>query len=158
MTMIQLRKAQRRAQREKKKLQRDRAKQRHRDMMVRRKAKALIKRTPKLNLIAWGATIRSVGVCAVCGRGSPEVTLNAHHLLPKERYPEHKLRLKNGICLCYLHHKGGKFSAHRNSVWFSEWLKQNRPEQWRWCVANMGEHSTAAIAAVTKGKKCKTTK
>lgn len=66
--------------------------------------------------------------CQVCGR--TDMT-NAHHILCKERYPEFKLEIDNGITLCPCHHKFGKLSAHRNQLWFSEWLKENFNDLWK---------------------------
>src|SRR3990167_3454888 len=74
-------------------------------------------------LEAWSTQIRLKGICAIC---EAVISLDAHHLLPKETYPEYKFELMNGICLCKKHHKFGKFSAHKNGMWFAEWLRLNR--------------------------------
>ena len=60
--------------------------------------------------------------------------VQAHHLLPKERYPEFKLDPNNGIPLCAKHHKFGRQSAHRNPIWFAVWLRARHPEVWTWCI------------------------
>jgi hypothetical protein len=73
-------------------------------------------------------------MCAVCK--SPD-HLNAHHILPKERYPHLKLELINGVSLCVRHHKFGKLSAHTNAIWFSWWLEWHRWDQFRWALDNM---------------------
>lgn len=68
--------------------------------------------------------------------------LDAHHLLPKERYPEFAHTDINGICLCPAHHKYDRYSFHRNPVWAVLWLRQNRPEQFNWCKQHMGTHDS----------------
>lgn len=124
----------------------------------KRAEKRRLKAAPRLALTAWAAAVkaRDGGKCAVCGcgvlpkldgegnqkidkQGRPIlIPLNVHHLLPKERYPEFKTAVVNGITLCPRHHKWDRFSAHRNPVWFTLWLRANRPEQFKWCKANMG--------------------
>ena len=49
--------------------------------------------------------------------------LNAHHILPKENFPQYRHDLMNGILLSPKEHKLGKFSAHKNPIWFVEMLK-----------------------------------
>ncbi len=108
-------------------------------------------------LAEWGRLIRSVGACEVCGAtvhpklnkdGTPKIgrkskrplstILHAHHCLPKEYFPHLMLDPKCGVCLCPKHHKHGPYSAHMNAVWFSNWLRENRPEIYAWVKANMG--------------------
>ncbi len=87
-------------------------------------------------LSEWSKAVRARDgqVCGVCGS---EKYLNAHHILPKERYADKKLDIINGVSLCPTCHKFGKYSAHRNAIWFSEWLKKNKPQQWEWANANL---------------------
>jgi len=103
--------------------------------VAKRKAKRLIRMAPKHALSAWSAEVRKGGCCAICGKSE---YLNAHHLLPKERYQEFRLEPINGICLCPVHHKYGKYSAHRNMIWFACWLRKHRPEQYQWVKDHMG--------------------
>jgi len=77
----------------------------------------------------WSKKIRLVGRCDVC---SSTKYLNAHHILDKRFYQEYRFEKKNLICLCVRCHKFSKLSAHRNPVWFSKWLKESKPEQYRW--------------------------
>ncbi len=72
--------------------------------------------------------------CNVCGA---EKIINVHHILPKERYPEFKYEFLNGIVLCVKCHKFGKYSAHKNGMWFAKWLKQNRPLRYKWAMENL---------------------
>ncbi len=53
--------------------------------------------------------------------------LNAHHLIPKE-FKEYRWDVDNGMTLCVHHHTLGKFSAHKNPVWFTLWLKEMKTE------------------------------
>lgn len=47
--------------------------------------------------------------------------------------------LLNGVTLCPTHHKFGKYSAHKNSIWFAKFLKNNRKNQYDWAMENVGE-------------------
>ncbi len=141
---------------------------RERKLKSKSYAKKQIRIAGKNILTQWADEVRIVGKCAVCGErvhplfnkdGTPKMSkpsskvklgkkqrephhihsvLHAHHLLPKEQYKEFRTKAINGICLCPIHHKFGKFSAHRNPIWFVLWLKRNRREQWEWCVKNLG--------------------
>ena len=89
------------------------------------------KKTSNASLLRdWSKKVRDRDgfKCQVCGR--TDIT-HAHHILCKERYPEFKLEIDNGITLCPYHHKFGKLSAHRNQLWFSEWLKENFNDLWK---------------------------
>lgn len=99
---------------------------------IHRKALAARRKT----LREWSVKVRAAGRCAVCGS---KKFLNAHHLLPKERYPQFATTLENGICLCPLHHKWGAFSFHRNPIWSVLWLRAWRPGSYKWCKNNMGD-------------------
>lgn len=80
--------------------------------------KKLIKKADKL----WSEIIRSKGRCEVCGRTD---TLNAHHIVSRSNhYLRHETR--NGVCLCALHHVFGNQSAHKDPLWFYDWLDSYR--------------------------------
>lgn len=165
MTKLQKMRDVHRARRAKLKLKRIKQREREVSRIDRRKAKRAAKAAPRSRLKEWSESVRACGRCAVCGArpsnrfnkdgsikrinrrqadgtivlGEPIIVpLNAHHLLPKERYPEFRFLPINGICLCPQHHKYSKFSAHRNPIWFTLWLRKHRPEQYVWCKANMG--------------------
>lgn len=158
MTPLQRQKARLKAKQAK---EREKAKARRARALLRRQkraAKRLSKAAPAKGLKAWATAVktRDGGKCAVCGcgdvvkrlpdgnvklgkNGQPVVSrLNVHHLLPKERYPEFKFEPVNGVLLCPMHHKFSRYSAHRNPVWFTLWLRAARPEQFKWCKLNMG--------------------
>lgn len=69
----------------------------------------------------WG------GVCVVCG--STKLP-NCHHIVPKEPPAFAALRYDpiNGIVMCPTHHKFGKFSAHKNPLWFVHFLRLKVPQ------------------------------
>lgn len=99
------------------------------------KQKKMDRTTKNKSLAEWSQQVRAVGRCAVCDKMEH---LNAHHLLPKERYQEFRTELINGICLCPLCHKWDRYSAHRNPIWFVCWLRKNRRQQYEWCKEHMG--------------------
>lgn len=118
------------------KAQRLAAKARKQAGVERRKAKRAIKSVPRKALAEWSRQARAVGKCAVCGDTEH---LNAHHILPKERYKTLKLDPMNAVCLCPSCHKYDKYSAHRNPIWFAEWLGQNRNPQYLWALEHMDD-------------------
>lgn len=84
----------------------------------------------------WSGDVRAGAKCEVCGRLQ---FLDAHHLIPKERFPEFQLERENGICLCKLHHKFGAYSFHRHPFWSVWWLQQHKPEQYQWVIQHSGD-------------------
>jgi len=69
---------------------------------------AAIKRHPKYK--AWRKVIVSIGYCEACGSSE---RLEAHHVLPKSKFPHLIHDLDNGKCLCHschatLHRKDGE--------------------------------------------------
>jgi len=72
--------------------------------------------------------------CIICGATD---RLNSHHVLDKLFYKSISLELNNGVCLCPAHHKYSIKSAHKNALWWVEWLRVNRPEQYAWCLNQM---------------------
>lgn len=85
----------------------------------------------------WSECVRRAGVCEVCGVPKTEKVLNAHHLLPKERYKEYMFEVINGVSLCQMCHKFSKYSAHFNGIWFANWLQMHRPEKHQWVIDHM---------------------
>lgn len=47
---------------------------------------------------------------------------SCHHIVPKEMFGITRYDPINGIVLCPSHHKFGKFSAHKNPLWFVDIL------------------------------------
>jgi len=72
----------------------------------------------------WSGRIRARDKCCqICGKS--DKMLNAHHLVPRQ-FLEWRWEMDNGIALCVYCHNFGKFSAHKNPLWFANWLKLNR--------------------------------
>lgn len=105
--------------------------------ITKKKLKSLARTAKRKQLSDWSKAVRARDEkCIVCGRIDH---LNAHHILPKENYKEFMYEVINGATLCPTHHKFGKYSAHKNPVWFAEYLKNYSIVQWDWAVANMGQ-------------------
>ena len=93
--------------------------------------------------------------CCVCNKKVEGKNCHAHHILPKG-ISRTRWDAKNGITLCYRHHKVGNFSAHNNAIWFTFWLKTNRPKQFNFIVSEIQRLATepqhfAEIKKVSKG-------
>ena len=96
----------------------------------------------------WSKNVREHdnNKCCICGRTEH---LNAHHILEKKLFPEYMFCLENGVTLCAKHHSFSHLSAHRNPVFFSEWLKHNRPNQFQWVLSKMVEWKRNRIRPTT---------
>lgn len=81
-------------------------------------------------LIEWSKRVRQRdgNKCVICGAVEH---INAHHILARDGYHHLQFTLDNGVSLCPSHHKFGRLSAHKNAVWFCDWLRVNRPAQWQ---------------------------
>ena len=85
----------------------------------------------------WREAIKQRDKCgAICKRS--EGKLDAHHLIPKQ-FKECRWDLLNGILLCFQHHKVGKYSAHLNAIWFTNWLFNNRREQYDYVMRKLDQ-------------------
>lgn len=97
------------------------------------------KRVDRRNdLRKWSEDIRARDHhhCAVCGT---IYKLQAHHILPRAKYPEFELEMENGITLCAKNHKYDKLSAHGNPIWFADWLHEHKPDQHKWALDKIKE-------------------
>lgn len=88
--------------------------------------KKLLKRENNKKDKEWAIAVKSRfnNGCAICNRKD---YLNAHHIIPRE-FKDTKWDVKNGIALCPLHHKLGRYSFHKNGLWAMNFLKTNFPE------------------------------
>ena len=88
------------------------------------------------NLKTWRKDVlkRDDFKCQICNKkvNKPHV----HHIIPKE-FKELKLDIMNGLTLCFNHHKVGRYSPHLNALWFYNWLKNNKPEQFKYLVTKI---------------------
>jgi len=69
--------------------------------------------------------------CQLCKKKPNRI--HCHHILPR-LIKELKYDVMNGIALCFRCHKVGKNSAHQNSLFFSQWLKKNKPLQYKYLM------------------------
>ena len=82
----------------------------------------------------WSKLIRSrvEGRCEICN-GPP---CEAHHLVEKSVWPQHRYNLFNGVALCSGHHRFNVLlSPHAtttSAVAFLDWLSRNKPLQFEW--------------------------
>ena len=72
--------------------------------------------------------------CQVC-KSKPNKP-HPHHIIPVQ-FIEFKYDIMNGITLCYQHHKVNKYSPHQHALWFYEWLKNEKPEQFKYLADNI---------------------
>lgn len=80
----------------------------------------------------WRETILKIydGKCVICGDTKRP---NAHHIIPRT-FEQTRWDLNNGIILCPKHHKFGKFSAHKNPLWFFIHFIGSEPDKWNYLI------------------------
>lgn len=74
--------------------------------------------------------------CVICG---DTVKPNSHHIVGRETCGALRFDWRNGISLCARHHKFATESAHRNGVWFANWLRVNRPHQHNYVLLHFND-------------------
>lgn len=92
------------------------------------------KKKPKISTLRnkadklWSEKVKAIHQykCAILGTSNDEEILNSHHIEDKTNLAL-RWDVINGICLSAGSHKFRKNSAHKSTVWFYEWLLQNRP-------------------------------
>lgn len=108
--------------------------------MIKKKEARLARIQFNKNDKIWKDSVRARdgNTCQVCKKALEGVNNQAHHIIPRQF---HTLRhdLLNGINLCYYHHSIGKFSPHKNALWFVEWLKENKKEQYEYLLQKLKE-------------------
>ena len=76
--------------------------------------------------------VRDEGKCVICG---DNIRLNAHHIIARE-VTDLRWDIENGISLCVKHHRFSRvLSAHQNAFLFFMWLREERPEQYKYLEA-----------------------
>ena len=75
--------------------------------------------------------------CQICGK--TDGRLHTHHIIPKQ-FIKYKYDITNGILLCFQHHVMTRLSVHQNAIWFSEWMRKNRPEQFKQIMERLDEY------------------
>ena len=73
--------------------------------------------------------------CVICGDTNRP---NAHHIIPRT-FKELRWDVNNSILLCVSHHKFGKFSAHKNALWFIHWLRDTYPLKYNYLINKLEE-------------------
>lgn len=80
--------------------------------------------------------------CQISGKSfknaSPHA-LHVAHIFSKENYPEFMLEPMNVLCLSFYNHKNSPLSPHLDGFAFVQWLKVNKPEQYKWCIDKINE-------------------
>ena len=74
---------------------------------------------------------RDNGICQVCGNKPNRI--HVHHIIPRQ-IKELKYDVMNGLALCYNCHKVGKNACHQNALWFADWLRKNKPIQYKYLM------------------------
>lgn len=92
-------------------------------MLKKRRKRNKAVRTHRKSLREWSLKVRARDKC-----------LQAHHILPKKYFQEYMLDVNIGVTLCPRCHTFSGYSAEKNAIWFSEWLKENRKWQWEYCA------------------------
>jgi len=89
---------------------------------------------------AWSALVKQEAgnKCEVCGLAGDNCRLNSHHIVGR-RNLRLRWELYNGVCLCSGCHTFRSHSAHQNVVWFDEWLRENRGEDYKLVKKTMSE-------------------
>lgn len=74
--------------------------------------------------------------CQICKKKPNRCQV--HHIIPRQ-IKELRYDVMNGITLDFNHHKVGVRSPHLNSLWFSLWLRKNKPEQYKYLIKKIKE-------------------
>lgn len=77
-------------------------------------------------------------ICQRCNKKLVGINCQAAHIIPKS-FHEYRWEILNGITLCWSCHEVGKFSCHKNPIYFSMWLKKNKPSHYRWALKRIKE-------------------
>ena len=82
----------------------------------------------------WSSIVhaRSNDRCEVCGS---EGKNDAHHVQPRQICSGLRFDPRNGVCLCPSHHKYGHQSAHKGMLWFVDWFKNHRPDDYAFVMS-----------------------
>ena len=85
------------------------------------------------NLRIWREEVlkRDKGLCQICMK-KPNMQ-HIHHIIPR-KVKELRYDVMNGITLNFYYHKVGKNSAHQNALFFSSWLRKNKPKQYKYLM------------------------
>ena len=76
----------------------------------------------------WSEIIRSKKCCEICGRPNAN---NPHHVIGRVNYIL-RWNIRNGCLLCAGCHTAHRFSAHNDPLYFMDWFKKTRPEDYEY--------------------------
>lgn len=82
---------------------------------------------------------RDKGACVFCKKKVNEKHYQTCHIIPEE-FEELRYDINNVLLGCFYHHKVGKFSMHNHPLWFVEWLRVNRPKQYKYLMRWLREN------------------
>ena len=88
----------------------------------------------------WSLIIKSGGFCEICG----QPVRDPHHVIGRINLTT-RWDLRNGVRLCFQHHTGGKLSAHNDPLWFMDWFKSKRPDDYEYLLKKKNEIKTFSI-------------
>lgn len=82
----------------------------------------------------WSEIIRSKKYCEICGR----LANNPHHVIGRVNYIL-RWNIRNGCLLCAGCHTSHRFSAHNDPIWFMDWFKKARPDDYKYLLKKKNE-------------------
>ena len=88
----------------------------------------------------WSLIIKSGGACEICGQS----VRDPHHVIGRINYIL-RWDLRNGVRLCFQHHTGGKLSAHNDPIWFMDWFKSKRSDDYEYLLTKKNDVKTFNI-------------
>lgn len=84
--------------------------------------------------------LRDNKTCQVCRRTNIKPrALSVHHILPRE-FRDLIFDYKNLITLCSNCHQFSKYAAERNALFFSNWLKINKPNEYNFLMKYLDDN------------------
>lgn len=78
--------------------------------------------------------IGRTGICEVCGKPARD----NHHFIGRKNYTL-RWDLRNKVELCFTDHTGGSQSAHNDPLWFIDWFKNHRPDDYKYLLKKKNE-------------------
>lgn len=74
--------------------------------------------------------------CQMCLKNISGINAQVSHLIPKT-FEEYRWEEMNCVLLCYYCHEAGKYSCHKNPIYFTEWLKNNKNLHYDWVIEKL---------------------
>jgi len=105
---------------------------------IKRKPRSPLKILQDRLLDLWRAKVkeRAGYRCEVCGRSNCK--LDPHHIITRKNLTL-KWDLRNGCCLCCGCHTLNKLSAHGDPLFFIDWLKTHRLDDYNYLMVKKNE-------------------